>query len=80
MNPAPEGTIRYSFLTLKRTNDRLEEAEMRIEQTEIALQATSTLIKWLTQRQAKQEASLIDQEGYVRRDNLRTICKQSHGL
>jgi len=50
---------------LKRTNDRLEEAEGRIEETETTLQATSMLIKLLTQRQANLKAWLIDQEGHA---------------
>ena len=43
----------------------------RIEETETVLQATSTLIKRLMQRQANLEARLIDQEGRAHRDNLR---------
>lgn len=56
---------------LKRTNDRLNKAEERIDETENVLQATSTLIRWLTQCQANLEARLIDQEGRAWRDNLR---------
>lgn len=56
---------------LKRTNDRLEEAEERIEETETTLQLASTLIKRLIQRQANLEARVLDQEGRARRDNLR---------
>lgn len=35
-----------------------------------ALQAASTLLKWLSQRQANLEARLIDQEGHARRENI----------
>uniref|UniRef100_A0AAR2KF39 L1 transposable element RRM domain-containing protein n=1 Tax=Pygocentrus nattereri TaxID=42514 RepID=A0AAR2KF39_PYGNA len=52
-------------------NDRLDEAEERIEETETVLQAASMLIKRLAQRQTKLEARLIDQEGRARRENLR---------
>ena len=56
---------------LKRANDRLDEVEGRVDETETVLQATSALIKRLTQRQASLEARLIDQEARARRDNLR---------
>lgn len=56
---------------IRGVNDRLDEAEGRIEETETVLQAASMLIKRLTQRQAKLEKKLIDQEGRARRENLR---------
>lgn len=56
---------------LKRANERLDEAEGRIDETENVLQAASTLINQLMQRQANLEAKLVDQEGRARRDNLR---------
>ena len=56
---------------LHKTNNRLVDAETRIDETETALQAMSTLVKRLSQRQANMEAKLIDQEGRARRDNIR---------
>lgn len=56
---------------LKRANDRLDEVEGRVDEAETVLQATSTLVKRLTLRQASLEARLIDQEARARRDNLR---------
>ena len=55
----------------RRTNDRLDEAEGRIEEAETTLQAMGRLMKKLMHRQATTEAKLIDQEGRARRDNLR---------
>lgn len=61
-----EEITRHSYLTskeLKRANDRLDEAERRIDETVSVLQAAPMLIKWLTECQANLEARLIDQEG-----------------
>jgi len=55
---------------LHSTNNRLEEAEGRIEEAETALQAMAMLTKKLMKRQASMEAKLTDQEGQARRDNL----------
>lgn len=56
---------------LKRVNDRVEEAQCRIEESETVLQAVSGLITRLTERQVGLEARLVEQEGRARRDNLR---------
>lgn len=56
---------------LRRTNNRLEEAEGRIDEVETTLVAATTLLKRLCQRHASMEAKLIDQEGRARRDNIR---------
>lgn len=55
---------------LLNTNDRLEEAEGRIEETDTALQAMATLMKRLMNRQAAMETKLTDQEGRACQDNL----------
>ncbi|KAF0029347.1 hypothetical protein F2P81_018452 [Scophthalmus maximus] len=55
----------------RRTNERLDEAEGRIEEAETLLQAMGRLMKKLMQPQANTEAKLDDQEGRARRDNLR---------
>lgn len=49
----------------------MEEAEGQIEENEMVLQAPSSLIKRLTERQANLEARLVEQEARARRDNLR---------
>ena len=56
---------------MKRTDDRMDEAEGRIEETETALQTSITIIKQLTKRQAELEFKLIDQSARQRRENLR---------
>ncbi|KAL7861026.1 hypothetical protein AOLI_G00173750 [Acnodon oligacanthus] len=56
---------------LNRTNTRLEQAEERIGEAEMRLQAEATLIQRLLWCQTDMEAKLTDQEGRSRRDNLR---------
>lgn len=56
---------------LKRANDRVEEAKVRIEESETVLQVVSGLIMRLTERQVGLEVRLDEQEGRARRDNLR---------
>lgn len=56
---------------LHKTSDRLDEAEGRIEEVETALQAASSLLTQLLQRQDNMEAKLIDQEGRARWENIR---------
>lgn len=56
---------------LHKTSDRLDEAEGRIEEVETALQAASSLLTQLIQRQDNMEAKLIDQEGRARQENIR---------
>lgn len=52
-------------------NNGLDEAEGRIEETAMALQTVSMLIKRLAKYQAKLDARLIEQDGRARRENLR---------
>lgn len=56
---------------LQKVNDRVKEAEARIDETETVLQATSKLIVKLLETQASLERRVIDQEGRARRENLR---------
>lgn len=56
---------------LHKTSNRLDEAEGRIEEVETAMQAASSLLAQLLQRQNNMEAKLIDQEGRARRENIR---------
>lgn len=56
---------------LQKTNERLETAECRIDEVEISMQAASTLLKRMVQRQNDIEAKLTDQEARARRDNVR---------
>lgn len=66
---------------LNSTNDRLEEAESRIDDVETAMQAASTILKKLVQKQEETEAKLTDQEARARRENIRiySIPEQSEG-
>lgn len=63
------------------TNNRLEEAECRIDDVETAMQAASTLLRRLVRRQDEMEAKLTDQEARARRDNIRiySIPEQAEG-
>lgn len=66
---------------MQSTNNRLDEAECRIDDVETAMQAASTLLKRLIQRQDETEAKLTDQEARARRDNIRiySIPEQAEG-
>ena len=56
---------------MKRTDDRLDEAEGRIGESETMLHASIQIIKQLTKRQAEMQDMLIDQNARARRENLR---------
>lgn len=56
---------------IKVTNNRLDEAEMRISETEDRVQGLEEAMRELLKLQAKMEDKLTDQEGRARRDNIR---------
>ena len=56
---------------MKKTDDRMEMAEGRIEETETLLHASLKIIKQLTKRQTEMETAMVDQNARSRRENLR---------
>lgn len=66
---------------MQSTNNRLDEAECRIDYVETAMQAASVLLRRMIQRQDETEAKLTDQEARARRDNIRiySIPEQAEG-
>uniref|UniRef100_W5N444 L1 transposable element RRM domain-containing protein n=1 Tax=Lepisosteus oculatus TaxID=7918 RepID=W5N444_LEPOC len=68
-------------LELSNVNKRLDKAEGRTEEVETRVLRTETVIKKLLQRQVTLETKLTDQEGRLRRENIRIygIPEESEG-